>query len=307
MPLESKLLGGDLKLEACAVKDTAHIVQGAHGDHVRKIQSALNLVDRAALQVDGIYGAGTAAAVLRYKQARDIVNRKYQQQADNIVGRMTIERLDKDVKALEAPSNKKSAYICVDFYGCTKHDHSACPRGGLGKKGLHGEIEVAPDGSMNHFGTPRNPLGFGKMITIGGAWEAAYLGFENYVPDPLQDPGMIGNTYGRPFTNRLRNQSVSDISFRSTPLDHFMHWEIPRICMVGARLTYVSEKKAVDALMRYFAAIGSIIETGTITKTEQSKDGSWIHRTDRYAVVTVLNVNPWLKPNFLSAAGPRPT
>jgi peptidoglycan hydrolase-like protein with peptidoglycan-binding domain len=101
MPLLSQMFSGDAKLEACAVHDSAHIAQGARGDHVSKIQSALNLVDRATLQIDGIYGAFTAAAVLRYKQVRNIVNRSYQQQADNVVGRMTIDRLDKDVLAAE--------------------------------------------------------------------------------------------------------------------------------------------------------------------------------------------------------------
>jgi len=32
--------------------------------------------------------------VLRYKQARDIINRSYQQNADDIVGKMTIVSLD---------------------------------------------------------------------------------------------------------------------------------------------------------------------------------------------------------------------
>ena len=85
---------------------------GCEGDHVSKIQSALNLVDRASLQLDGIYGARTAAAVLRYKQARNIINRSYQQQADNIVGKMTIDRLDKDVLAAER-SNEDGTIRCI--------------------------------------------------------------------------------------------------------------------------------------------------------------------------------------------------
>jgi hypothetical protein len=44
--------------------------------------------------------------------------------------------------------------------------------------------------------------------------------------------------------------------------------------MVGARLTYVSRKAAVDGLMRYFAAIGTVIETGTITETKPNADGT---------------------------------
>ena len=94
MALQSKLFRGDAKLEAAAVSDAAHIVQGAKGDHVRKIQLALNQLDGTDLDADGIYGAATAAAVLAYKQKRNIVNVSYQTQADNIVGKMTVAALD---------------------------------------------------------------------------------------------------------------------------------------------------------------------------------------------------------------------
>ena len=83
------------------MQDAAHIAQGASGEHVSKIQLALNLIDHANLKTDGIYGPATAAAVLKYKQARGIINRSYQQAADNIVGKMTIDRLDKDLLLLE--------------------------------------------------------------------------------------------------------------------------------------------------------------------------------------------------------------
>jgi hypothetical protein len=43
------------------------------------------------------YGPSTAAAVLAYKRKRKIINRAYQQSEDNIVGRMTIAALDKDM------------------------------------------------------------------------------------------------------------------------------------------------------------------------------------------------------------------
>jgi hypothetical protein len=38
MALQSKLFRGDAKLEAALVSDSAHIVQGAIGSHVGKIQ-----------------------------------------------------------------------------------------------------------------------------------------------------------------------------------------------------------------------------------------------------------------------------
>jgi peptidoglycan hydrolase-like protein with peptidoglycan-binding domain len=97
MALKSRLFAGDPKLEAAAVSDPAHIKQGAIGDHVRKIQVALIQLDGATISADGKFGPETDAAVLAYKQERDIINRSYQSQADSIVGRMTIAALDKEM------------------------------------------------------------------------------------------------------------------------------------------------------------------------------------------------------------------
>jgi hypothetical protein len=47
MALQSQLFSGDPKLEAAAVSDSAHIVPGSSGDHVRKIQMALIQLDGA--------------------------------------------------------------------------------------------------------------------------------------------------------------------------------------------------------------------------------------------------------------------
>jgi hypothetical protein len=97
MALQSQLFQGDSKLEAAAVSDPAHIVPGARGDHVRKIQLALIQLDGASIFPDGVYGPTTAAAVLAYKQKRNIINRSYQTTADNIVGKMTMAALDKEM------------------------------------------------------------------------------------------------------------------------------------------------------------------------------------------------------------------
>jgi hypothetical protein len=97
MALQSQLLGGDALLEAAAVSDLAHIVPGARGEHVRKIQLALIQLDGAPIDADGSYGPATAAAVLAYKQKRNIINFSYQSQADNIVGKMTLASLDKEL------------------------------------------------------------------------------------------------------------------------------------------------------------------------------------------------------------------
>lgn len=108
MALQSKLFRGDPKLEAAAVSDPAHIVPGATGPHVGKIQLALIQLDGAPIAQDSIYGPATAAAVLAYKQKRKIVNTSYQTKADNIVGKMTIAALDKEMLAKE----KESVRLC---------------------------------------------------------------------------------------------------------------------------------------------------------------------------------------------------
>lgn len=101
MPLHSQLFRGDNALEACLVHDAAHVVEGTRGPHVTKIQHALVLLDGA--QIDGtevsagLYGRSTANAVLSYKRKRGVINTSYQHTADNIVGKMTIASLDKEM------------------------------------------------------------------------------------------------------------------------------------------------------------------------------------------------------------------
>lgn len=97
MSLQSPLFHGEPKLEATAISDAAHIVPGARGEHVRRIQLALIRLDGATIEADGIYGPATAAAVLAFKKKRNIVNRGYQTKADNIVGKMTIAALDEEL------------------------------------------------------------------------------------------------------------------------------------------------------------------------------------------------------------------
>ena len=101
MPLQSELFRDDTALQACLVKDTAHIVKGARGAHVEKIQTALGIIEGALIDSDELaasaYGPSTAAAVLAYKRKRDIVNRTYQQRADDIVGK----KVDRDAQPPE--------------------------------------------------------------------------------------------------------------------------------------------------------------------------------------------------------------
>jgi len=101
MSLQSRLFRGDLHLEAVAVSNPAHIFSGASGDHVAKIQQALAQLDGAVIDSAELtskrYGPSTAGAVLAYKRKRNIVNRSYQTQADNIVGIRTMAALDKEM------------------------------------------------------------------------------------------------------------------------------------------------------------------------------------------------------------------
>jgi hypothetical protein len=101
MPLRSKLFGNDRALQACLVDDRAHVLLGAVGDHVAKIQSALLLVDGSQIDQpdrDGKrYGRSTADAVLSFKTKRSIINRAYQTKADAIVGKLTIAALDDEM------------------------------------------------------------------------------------------------------------------------------------------------------------------------------------------------------------------
>ena len=107
MGLQSQLFRSDSKLESAALSDAAHIEPGATGSHISKIQFALIPLDGAGITQDGIYGPKTAAAVLAYKQKRNIINRSYQTQADNIVGKMTIVSLDREMQALETAQRSR--------------------------------------------------------------------------------------------------------------------------------------------------------------------------------------------------------
>jgi len=88
MALQCKLFLGDTQLEAASRLDSAHIKPGARGAHVGKIQQAIIELDGADLKRDEIYGPATAAAVLSYKQKRNIINKAYQTKPDNIVSRV---------------------------------------------------------------------------------------------------------------------------------------------------------------------------------------------------------------------------
>jgi hypothetical protein len=110
MPLQSDLFKGDQRLEACLHFDASHVTPGSAGEFVTKIQKALFILDGAGIDPaeQGAYGPSTANAVLAYKKKRKIINYSYQTQADNIVGKMTIASLDKElVQVRLVPANPR--------------------------------------------------------------------------------------------------------------------------------------------------------------------------------------------------------
>jgi hypothetical protein len=115
MALQSQLFQGDPKLQACLVNDAAHVTPGAKGDHVSKIQMALLTLEDVSLDPMELstqqYGSSTANAVLTYKTTRNIINYSYQTQADNIVGKMTIASLDREMFAQEVPDDSSGCFL----------------------------------------------------------------------------------------------------------------------------------------------------------------------------------------------------
>lgn len=108
MPLRCRLFRGNAALEACLVKDSAHVTPGTVGEHVQLIQRALVYLDVLGAKFikgdeyrNGEYGTTTSAAVLSFKQRRRIINFTYQTKADNIVGKMTIRRLDDEMATIQ--------------------------------------------------------------------------------------------------------------------------------------------------------------------------------------------------------------
>jgi hypothetical protein len=105
MSLQSKLFAYDHALEACSKRDSGQIVPGAQGDHVSRLQTALFLLDGAPVASSELqsqtYGPSTAAAILRYKRSRNIINSVFPTRADSIVGRGTLAAIDREVAAIE--------------------------------------------------------------------------------------------------------------------------------------------------------------------------------------------------------------
>lgn len=114
---QSQYFAGDSRLEKCANNPAYDIRTPQSGAHVAKIHSALNIIRDAVRNGHSLpappaiaqieianknYSASTAKSIKQYKKDRNIINYAYQQDADDIIGVMTIRYLDEELAALEA-------------------------------------------------------------------------------------------------------------------------------------------------------------------------------------------------------------
>ena len=90
----------------------------ASGNHVAKVQTALRLLDLAQLDAADLsgkcYGRSTAAAVLSFKNKRGIINHAYQSKADDIVGKMTVAAMDKEMLDRENDPRLDTDEVCCN-------------------------------------------------------------------------------------------------------------------------------------------------------------------------------------------------
>jgi hypothetical protein len=89
------------------------------GEFVGRVQSALIYLENASIDDKELdeetYGPSTAKAVLAFKKKRKIINYSYETSEDEIVGKMTIERLDKELAAAEeAPTDLHVSRVCTE-------------------------------------------------------------------------------------------------------------------------------------------------------------------------------------------------
>jgi peptidoglycan hydrolase-like protein with peptidoglycan-binding domain len=181
MSLSSQLFQGDPALEAAANTDPGHIMRGVRGDYVKKIQTALNMLDNANLVVDGIYGQATANAVLKYKTKRDIVNRRYQASADDIVRKMTMARLDEELKAQEQPPT--SERIKLIPLSPRPNVQKAYPRLGFQLVATNALVAVPANNILPQEAVTLNPMGTAEIEVHNGEGYGLTLGtatFEKY-------------------------------------------------------------------------------------------------------------------------------
>jgi hypothetical protein len=112
--LKSELFRGDSRLAKTLVSDPHHVVPGDRGEFVSLIQNAVLVLEGGEISAhelqSRLYGPDTAKIVLAYKTRRQIINKAYQKTADNIVGKMTIRKLDEEMVAFETAERVRQAF-----------------------------------------------------------------------------------------------------------------------------------------------------------------------------------------------------
>lgn len=243
------------RLERCALQDADHVTPGSVGEHVKRIQIALNQLSNVFLTIDGIYGAKTASAVVAFKEAQSPpLRQRGQRIADNIVGIRTIKALDEQMFIFEQfEPGEESQFVSLTEAGA-KHEHTQCPTKGVTAPGR--------DGRPLHHGTPINPQGFARKINIGGEHETDYVGFQDFVtktPD-----GLVFGPPGRPFTENLPKRCASDICMRSAPITAEIRKEINRLAVPACRFTYANDPSNVSFNRAFLLSLGTVIEDAFI-------------------------------------------
>jgi hypothetical protein len=267
------------KLQRCLINPGDHVVEGSRGDHFSLIQNALVKLGAgvipAAEIASNFYGPATSRAVQKYKgPPRNIVNTDYQSTADNIVGQMTIDRLDADMVEFEkVPDNP---FVWMTPPGPPEHDHSRCP----------------PLESGGHKATPINPLPFGLKINIYGDHETDYLGFVDCAPNPDFANRKVGGP--RVLTSSIAARSVSNIAVRSSPIfENHLHSnpneveEILRVAMPGCRLTYAGTPDNIKVFGPTVLKLGALIETIEVPDLTEITPGNFEY-TPMIAYIIVI-------------------
>ncbi len=125
MSLESEFSLND-KLQRCLVNDSDHIglstlpVSDRSGSHVLLIQKALNAfanrVGLAQILETGNYDQATADLVVTYKEQHNPPLLNFENQIDAIVGKKTIDALDKELPPLGEPADPGLQLNSVRFW-----------------------------------------------------------------------------------------------------------------------------------------------------------------------------------------------
>lgn len=126
---------GNAELEACAVRDSAHILRGGRsGPHVGLIQTALRRLNLIITDPPNVYGASTERAVLDFKGPPRNILGPGQRTPDGIVGKKTIAVLDQEMVAFEANQPPPTP---IPTFGSTSWRFSFSGNKGFTGKGVY--------------------------------------------------------------------------------------------------------------------------------------------------------------------------